>query len=286
MPKSCWLCHGDRMVLVKPARHLSTVDSGSFRVTDSNYGESAAVYQCGTCGFRQCTDFTDVLAFYEGMDDPEYEASRAPRALQADRLLKSITPYAGKGRLLDVGAGSGILMEAAARAGYQADGIEPSNWMVDRAADHGILVHHGVLPMPGVTGPYDVVTLVDVIEHVSDPVDLLKQAKAVLAPGGVGLVITPDVGSMAARVMGPSWWHYRLAHICYFDRKTLLSAIGSAGLRPVSVFRPSWFFTGDYLLQRLAAYIPLIGRARVAALQKMIIPLNLFDSLGVVFRHG
>ena len=59
----------------------------------------------------------------------------------------------------------------------------------------------GILPNKEITGPYDVVTLVDVIEHVSDPIELLVQARTVLASDGIGLVITPDVASVAARVM-------------------------------------------------------------------------------------
>ena len=114
------------------------------------------------------------------------ETGRAPRALQAERLLGAVRPYCPTGRLLDIGAGAGILVDAANRAGYRAEGVEPSDWMVRRAAEHGVTVHRGVLPMPGISGPYDVVTLVDVIEHVSDPADLLAQARAVLAPDGVG----------------------------------------------------------------------------------------------------
>jgi 2-polyprenyl-3-methyl-5-hydroxy-6-metoxy-1,4-benzoquinol methylase len=284
MKKNCWLCGEAELACVKAADVPSTVDAAAFRVTDANYGQSAAVYRCSACGFRQCSDFSDVLSFYEAMDDPGYEASRPPRALQAERLLQSLRPYRPDGRLLDVGAGSGILVEVAGRLGYRADGIEPSEWMVRSAAAHGLKIQAGVLPHENVAGPYDVVTLVDVIEHVSDPVDLLVQARNVLASDGIGLVITPDVASVAARIMGKRWWHYRMAHIGYFERATLLGALRRAGLEPIAIFRPSWYFTGDYLIQRLGAYLPMIGKIRLSALRKTVVPLNLFDSLGVVFK--
>ena len=70
--------------------------------------------------------------------------------------------------------------------------------MVRRAAAHGLKIQAGILPNEAITGPYDVVTLVDVIEHVSDPVDLLVQARAVLASDD-RLVITPDVTSWLSR---------------------------------------------------------------------------------------
>ncbi len=284
MKRNCWLCGEIKLTCVKTADVPSTVDATAFRVTDANYGQCAAIYQCTACGFRQCSDFSQVLSFYQAMDDPGYEASRAPRSLQAERLLRSIRRYRPDGRLLDIGAGSGILVEVATRLGYRADGIEPSEWMVQSAAAHGLKIQKGVLPHKEITGPYDVVTLVDVIEHVPDPIELLVQARAVLASDGVGLVITPDVASVAARVMGRHWWHYRLAHICYFERKTLLAALQCAGLEPVAIFRPSWYFTADYLNQRLGAYLPMVRKIQPSAFKRMVVPLNLFDSLGIVFR--
>jgi SAM-dependent methyltransferase len=282
----CWLCSSDDLRCILPARLPEKLESAAFRVTDANYGWSAAIYQCGRCGFRECPDFTDVLAFYEGMDDAGYEESRAPRMLQAARLLGHLKMPRPRARLLDIGAGSGIMVEAAARAGYLAEGVEPSRWMVDRALERGLPVHCGVLPMPEVAGPFDVVTLVDVIEHVPDPVGLLRSARDVMAPDGIGLVVTPDVSSVAARLMRRRWWHYRLAHIGYFERRTLIDALGRAGLVPVSVFRPAWFFNADYLIQRLGQYIPPLRRVRSPILERTIIPLNLFDSLAVVFRRG
>jgi len=284
MNKNCWLCGEAKLRCVKAADVPPTVDATAFRVTDANYGQSAAVYQCTACGFRQCSDFSDVLSFYQAMNDPGYEASRAPRALQAERLLRTVSQYRPDGRLLDIGAGSGIMVEVANRLGYCAEGIEPSEWMVQAATARGLKVHQGVLPKEETAGPYDMVTLVDVIEHVSDPVALLAEARAVMAPGGVGLVITPDVSSIAARAMGRRWWHYRMAHIGYFDRDTLVAALKRAGLEPIVVFRPSWYFTVDYLTDRLAEYLPALRRMRIAPLEKTVVPLNLFDSLGIVFR--
>jgi SAM-dependent methyltransferase len=284
MTTSCWLCGEIKLTCVKAAEVPSTVDATAFRVTDANYGQCAAIYRCIACGFRQCSDFPDVLSFYQAMNDPGYEASRGPRTLQAERLLRSVNHCRSGGRLLDIGAGSGILVEAATRLGYRAEGIEPSEWMVRSAAAHGVRIQAGVLPNEAMTGPYDVVTLVDVIEHVSDPVDLLVQARKVMASGGIGLVITPDVRSLAARVMGRRWWHYRMAHICYFEKATLLAALRRAALEPVEVFRPSWYFTGDYLIQRLGTYLPMVRKIELPVLKRTVVPLNLFDSLGIVFR--
>lgn len=279
----CWLCGGQEHDLVKAGSVPNALDGAAFRITDSSYGISAPVYRCRSCGFRQCHDLRSVLPYYAAMEDPAYETSRAPRALQARKLVEQLRPFHASGRLLDIGAGSGILVEEAARLGYAAEGIDPSVWLAARAAERGLKVYCGVLPGE-VAGPFDLVTLVDVIEHVSDPVELLRQARAMLAPGGIGLIITPDVASLAARMMGARWWHYRIAHICYFDRRTLCDALKRAELAPVRIFRPSWFFSLDYLLDRLAVYAPPARMAKGAWARSTTVPLNLFDSLGVIFK--
>ena len=283
----CWVCDSDDLVLVKDGNVPAHLDSEAFRITDAAYGTTATIYRCNRCGFLQCPELDDVLAFYETMEDETSEETRAPRALQARKLIDQIKRWRGTGRLLDVGAGSGILVEEAESAGFSAEGIEPSGWLQRQAADRDLKVHHGVLPHPDVTGPFDLVTLIDVVEHVPTPVPLLAGLRDVMADDGLAVVVTPDVGSMAARLMGWKWWHYRIAHIGYFNRKTLDRAIRAAGLAPVEVHRPWWYHPGDYLAERALGYLPRTIRPPVPRfLSRMTVPLNLFDSLMVVCRRA
>ena len=287
--RNCWICGSPNLVLVKASdvagRQLSPED---FAITDRRYGVTAAIDRCGDCGFLQCTDADEVLGFYSDLNDEAYDEGRSQRALQARRLVKTIQRYSPGGSLLDIGAGSGILVEEAAQAGFRAEGIEPSAHLAQAAAKRGLAVHRGTLPHPSIGDKrYDVVCLVDVIEHVPDPVDLMRQAAAVMAPGGVGIVVTPDVESLMARVMGRRWWHYRIAHIGYFSRATLDRALRQAGLRVVAFGRPRWYFSGDYLGERLVSYLPApISRMKFAWAKAITVPLDLRDSIYMVFTRA
>jgi hypothetical protein len=101
---------------------------------------------------------------------------------------------------------------------------------------------------------------------------------------GLAVVVTPNVNSLAARVMGRRWWHYRLAHICYFSRKTMIMALATAGLRIEKVESYSWKFSLGYLAERVTRYLPvgsvrLVSKTRIGKkLMDMQIPLNLGDS--------
>ena len=286
--RRCWICGSARLIPVKASdvagRQLSPED---FAITDRRYGVTAAIDRCGECGFLQCTDADEVLGFYSDLNDKAYDEGRSQRALQARRLVETIRRFAPGGTLLDIGAGSGILVEEATLGGFRAEGIEPSARLAEAATRRGLAVHRGTLPHPSVSDKrYDVVSLVDVIEHVPDPVDLLRQAAAVMAPGGVGIVVTPDVRSVMARIMGRRWWHYRIAHIGYFSRATLTLALRQAGLRVVAFGRPRWYFNGDYLGERLVSYFPApISRMKFAWAKSITIPLDLRDSMYMVFAR-
>jgi SAM-dependent methyltransferase len=248
-------------------------------VSDSNYGVTGPLWRCTECGFLQCHEL-DVLPHYEAMEDPGYEETRVQRGLQMRRLLERLRARGLGGRLLDVGAGSGILVEQALDLGFEAEGLEPSRWLQARAAERRLPVRLGTLPHPELRGSYDVVTLVDVLEHVSHPVTLLREIRRVLRPNGVLALVTPDKGSLSARLMGRRWWHFRVAHIGYFDRATLRRALQRARFRPVAFARPGWYFPADYLVARVGRYLP--GRPQLpipAFLSKLTIPLNLGDSM-------
>jgi SAM-dependent methyltransferase len=261
--KPCVLCETRPLTLVKPGNLPEKLDPEHFAVTDYRYGVTAAIHRCAGCGLLQCADFGDPQPFYDALEDPGYEASRPTRALQLRKVLESVRSLKPAGRLMDIGAASGILVEQALALGYDAAGVEPSAAFVAAARQRQLPVHRGLFPHPDLPGPFDLVMLVDVIEHVADPVGLLRAAVAALAADGLGMVITPDVDSLAARLMGWRWWHYRIAHVLCQPPHPARRA-GKAGGAQVRISRPSWYFAGDYLWDRLMSYLPPAAPARAA----------------------
>jgi 2-polyprenyl-3-methyl-5-hydroxy-6-metoxy-1,4-benzoquinol methylase len=272
--------------LVKQSNLPSALNTEAFRITDAHYGTTAAIFQCQDCDFVQCSDLEGVLDYYVYMDDQGYEQTRQERALQARKLLQVATRHRPSGRLLDVGAGSGILVEEALKLGFAAEGIEPARSLQQEASRRGLPVRSGVLPQAEVAGPYDVVTLIDVIEHVPDPLGLLTQIRDLMTPESICVLVTPDVGSIAARLMGWRWWHYRVAHIGYFSRNTLQKALRAVALTAIETSRPTWYFPASYLASRVMGYLPPSLRLSVPkTLNRLTVPLNLFDSLLVICKR-
>src|SRR5262249_11269642 len=122
-------------------------------------------------------------------------------------------------------------------------------------------------------------------EHVSYPKQLLQDIAGALVPGGLAVITTPDAASLAARLLGRRWWHYRVAHICFFNRRTMQRALEGAGLRLVRAERYRWVFTVGYLAERAERYLPVgalrrgMARTRIGRrIFELSVPVNLRDS--------
>src|SRR5438045_4434338 len=105
---TCWICGGRSWRLFKPSTLHGAISMEDFRITDARYGHTGRIEQCQTCGFKQVKDVESVLKFYENLEDIAYDQGREQRGLQARKILEAVLPYKRAGRLLDVGAASGI----------------------------------------------------------------------------------------------------------------------------------------------------------------------------------
>lgn len=293
----CWVCDSQNTHAWRKGRGTELLQSDDLRISDPRYGTTLNLHRCRDCGFRfaEAARAEQLASLYEGLTDPEYEGSQLGRRRQMRSLVSlALEAHPGAKTALDVGAASGLLVSEAERAGMQAVGVEPSRSLAELARrEQGVAVHQGVLPHPELEGRrFDVVFLVDVIEHVVDPIDLLDRCVSQLADDGVLLLVTPDMASLSAKLLQRRCWHYRLAHVGYFERPSLELALSAAGLRAFAWQRPEWFFPLGYLATRLEAYLPVAGLNRLAqrvaplrSLYTKMIRLRIPDSHVVLARR-
>ena len=135
---------------------------------------------------------------------------------------------ARQGKLLDVGCAHGYMLEAARQRGFTAYGLEVSP-AAGVARSRGFTVA-GRLDEMAETG-FRAITLVDVIEHVSGPREFLAQLRERLLSGGSLVLITPDVSSLAARVLRTRWPHFKVEHVCYYSPRSLRGLLERLGFQ-------------------------------------------------------
>lgn len=192
----------------------------------------------------------------------------------------------GPRRLLDVGCGTGCFLDVGRAAGWSVEGVEVSPWAADRAAQRGLRVACTPIEQVGeLPRKFDVVTLWDVIEHLSDPLRALRSLAGVLEPRGLLVLSTGDITALCGRLSGARWHLFNLPeHLFFFSPLALRRLLARAGMRVVAVRREVNWFSADYLAERLLK--SLLGlRGDLGSLRpwlrKITLPATLLDIVTV-----
>jgi SAM-dependent methyltransferase len=157
-------------------------------------------------------------------------------------------------RLLDVGAGLGVFPHAVKRAGWHCTAIDPDERAVAHMRDQvGVDAIVGDFMSIEGAGRFDIVTFNKVLEHVEDPVAMLRRARQFVAPGGFVYIELPD-GEMAAQVSAARE-EFFVEHLHVFSFVSIAMLADRAGFRPIAIERlqePSTKFTLRAFLSRMA----------------------------------
>ena len=146
-----------------------------------------------------------------------------------------------KGLLLDVGCGNGKFLGLMRELGWQVEGTEIDPKAVEIARNNKLQVGAGELAEQRYpVNSFDVITLNSVIEHVQDPLNLLKESCRILKDGGVLMILTPNTESRTHRIYKDKWLNLDPPrHLHLFSPKNLRSLAGKAGFKNVSVWTTS-----------------------------------------------
>ena len=230
--------------------------------------------RCEACG--QLVSAIGEEAYRRSMqhfDDAEFNLP-APRELErrfrlARRRLDTISALLGRApaaiRVLDVGCSRGAFLAAGTRLGFQMEGVEPAASIAAAARKEGHKVHSGELADAGLAaGSFDAITLFEVIEHLKEPLALLRECHRVLKPDGVIALTTGNAASWTAVAMGERWDYFHIAqdagHVSFFNPRSLELLAARAGFRSerLDTARVRFFERGDvtrwrYLAGKLCA---------------------------------
>jgi 2-polyprenyl-3-methyl-5-hydroxy-6-metoxy-1,4-benzoquinol methylase len=232
----------------------------------------ASYVRCAACGLvhlRPRLREEDMLRLYQdgtyfsgsaelGYDDYAAEAPALRRTFA--RRLRELARHSPGGRLLDVGCGTGLLVEAALAEGWDAYGIDASAHAVQQAQRTlGARVRAGTLEQADFGAPFDLVTGFDVFEHLYRPRIFVREAAARLRPGGCLALATPNYASWLRRLLGRRSVSFKIPeHVAYYDPRTLALAVAEE-FRVVELRWTGQYCTTRFLARRLAGLSRTVG---------------------------
>ena len=144
-----------------------------------------------------------------------------------------LTPAGG--RLLDVGCGSGVFLQAAREAGWQISGVDFDHKAVRSAHAMGLnVLLGGIEQFSGKENYFDVITMGHVIEHVHDPKEILVAVNRLLKPGGTLWIETPNINSVGHYFWGRHWRGLEPPrHFVIFNHGSLRSLLDLVGFEKI-----------------------------------------------------
>jgi 2-polyprenyl-3-methyl-5-hydroxy-6-metoxy-1,4-benzoquinol methylase len=284
---ACLLCHGEKTSVKHSAPPYRIVE-------------------CDACGLVYTLPRLDPVAIEAMYQDDYWESSSAKDFGYSDYLadaelykrtfrMRSAVVTRRKqppARILDVGCAAGFALEVFLGKGYDVHGIELSSRMAQEATrrvGEG-RIHHGTLEA-GIhePGSFDVLTMWDVIEHVEDPVALLRTARAYLKPDGILVLETQNVASLFARLLGIRWQHYKFQeHLYHFNPVTIVELLRQSGfaIEERSARRGGKYVSLGFIKERVGRLHPVLSTlaSPLGLLKNTAIYVNVFDEMLVVAR--
>lgn len=162
-----------------------------------------------------------------------------------------------KGSLLDVGAATGFLVQEANKRGWQGEGVEISQWAALWARKNlKVKIFSGDLFEGGFDNQsFDAITLLDVLEHLENPIKELKEAYRILKKGGVIYIETINFDNFITRhVIGKNYKHMVPAyHLIYFGRRQIREFLRKANFKILKENLTS-SSVGDYEYEGMRMY--------------------------------
>ncbi len=231
----CNYCGSSNSRPVNHGRDLLLNRDGDFHLVECV--ECGLVYQNPQLTLKELAPYYPVnyLPYSESNGQEKSTIQKLSNNHLENRRVKLISKHRDQiGKVLDIGCSTGTFLNQMRQNGWDAYGVETSLHASEYARTHfGLDVTTSTLGETDFPDEFfDVVTMWDVLEHVNDPKETLRQIARILKPGGLLLVSVPNPESMGAKVFRDVWvgWD-RPRHLHIFSPKVIKKYLNATGFK-------------------------------------------------------
>lgn len=240
----CPICNGHYISSVFPAKDYTVS------------GETFGIWQCNNC----CSRFTqnvpalsEIGRYYQSADYISHSDTQKGLVNSLYHFIRKFTlrskknlilrqTQLQKGKLLDVGAGTGSFASEMQEAGWSVTGLEPD----ETARENALKNHQLSLLNPDQlfyldAGGFDVITLWHVLEHVHGLHDYVARFQTLLKDTGKLIIAVPNFTSYDSKKYGEYWAAYDVPrHLYHFSPEGMQAVLQEHGFF-INAFKPMWF---------------------------------------------
>lgn len=211
------------------------------------FSHPIAIVECSMCGLifqLNPPEHLDKLyneGYYKGSNEYSYIDEREDmflRNIENERRVKNLLQFFMSNlfspsftSLLDVGCSFGSLVDKACELGVEASGVDISGYI---AGNSKKILQEDVCK--SISGTYDMITMVEVIEHLSNPLKALKNCHGALSSHGVILIQTTNMDSVVRQHEKENSRYFLPGHLFYFSVKTLTAMLAKAGFKIEKIY--------------------------------------------------
>ena len=204
--------------------HTHCLLSGSEKLKPLKGYEQAHLVKSSPLGFVFCSRIPteeELVRHYEGYPRNNYLSPITVKRYH--ELLDEFEQYRKTGKLLDIGCGIGLFLNEAKKRGWEVYGTEYTETAVNICRSLGINMHHGKLESDTYPADqFDVVTSFEVLEHINNPQEEIKNIKKIVRPGGLFYFTTPNFNSIERYILKSKYNVIQYPeHLCYYTKKTV-----------------------------------------------------------------
>lgn len=197
--------------------------SGSDLKRLKDFGHAFLV-KCGNCGFVFCERIPGADELQRHYNNYPQTASISPITTKRyEELLERFEPYRKTNNILDIGFGDGFFLDVAKSRGWNVYGTEYSETLALKGVSKGINVKQGKFDSKWFESNFfDVITYIEVLEHINSPKKEIPLFIEVLRKGGVFYLTTPNFNSISRSLLKANWSIIEYPeHLCYYTPQTM-----------------------------------------------------------------
>ncbi len=239
---NCPVCNANRFEVEFPINHDESNVLDILELSDSK--TEVNIVACKDCSHKYMTPVIrqELMERYYSILNSEFYHSGKEVYNQNKKEYEDYTAlikgFKETGKVLEIGCGNGFLLKTLENAGYACYGVEPSPLAFNYAKnDLGLQVENSFLAESSFYNEqFDIVILIDVVEHVINMQGMMEEVKKVLKPDGLIFIGTGNIGSLNARLAKQNWGYFlSWEHVSFFNEKSIYRLLHNNNFKDIVI---------------------------------------------------